>query len=74
MKPLEPLLTLTASLNATLTEPLAPCPFCGSTNLTLYGARLFRALTVLCLECSARGPEARTAQGAAERWGTVYGA
>jgi len=73
MKPLEPLLTFTASLNAALTEPLAPCPFCGSANVTLYGARLFQALTVLCLNCAAQGPEARTPAEAAERWRYYHG-
>jgi Restriction alleviation protein Lar len=73
MKPLEPSLTITLALNAALTEPLAPCPFCGSGNVTLYGTHLFRSLTVLCLACAARGPEAVTGEEAAERWRTVHG-
>jgi Lar family restriction alleviation protein len=68
MSPIEPLLTLAQALNVVVREPLAPCPFCGSTQVTLYGAQLFRSRAVLCLGCAARGPEAATGEEAAHRW------
>jgi Lar family restriction alleviation protein len=68
MSPLASLLTYARTLTAALPMPLAPCPFCGSTKVTLYGAPLFRCIAVLCLGCAARGPEAETDAAAASRW------
>jgi Lar family restriction alleviation protein len=52
-----------------MADTLAPCPFCASTNLSIYGVEIGgRYHAVLCRECWAMGPEATTAQEATERW------
>jgi Lar family restriction alleviation protein len=52
-----------------MAEPLAPCPFCGSTNVTLYGGSVGgKYVAALCHQCSAMGPEAETREGATQRW------
>jgi Restriction alleviation protein Lar len=52
-----------------MAEPLAPCPFCASLDLSVYGGHPGgRYWAVLCGQCWAMGPEGANADEAAERW------
>ena len=50
------------------TDKLKPCPFCGSLDLTYFGASIGTAHKVQCLECYA--VVASTTQEAATVWNT----
>lgn len=50
-------------------EPeLKPCPFCGSTNLTIWESTLSNTRHMRCKRCGARGPNATGRYGVIEGW------